>query len=60
MQTKPKVVHRNRLWKYVGAQSDGVLELTETEAQNEPLDQPQDGTLRRSQRKRKPRKILDL
>ena len=28
MQTEPKVVHRNRLWNYIGDQSDGVVEWT--------------------------------
>ena len=52
MQTKPNVVNRNRLWKYVGDQLDNMAELTGTEVQDKPLNQSQDGTLRGSKRKR--------
>ncbi|XP_028417630.1 uncharacterized protein LOC114542077 [Dendronephthya gigantea] len=69
MQTKPKVVHRNRLWKYAGHQSNiwgneqcetSRFDVETQESVDNEVGESSMGTLRRSKRKRKPRTILDL
>ena len=69
---KPKVVHRNRLWKYQGSQSElwpdnNVTSTYEDEGEepenDDELNSPSrkvNPMLRRSKRKRTPRVVLDL
>ena len=73
-QSKTKVVHRNRLWKFRGEREDlwkdenlqskpddlveKVHQLSDND--NEDMLQPTTTTLRRSGRKRKPRDVLNL
>jgi transposase InsO family protein len=70
--SKPKVVHRNRLWKCQGSQSElwpdtnvisvqnGEDEVCETVDEMNDVAPREDSTLRRSKRKRTPRVVLDL